>query len=181
MIEILKRIKRELVYKGSILDIYKDTMQLPNGKTEEWDYVAHRMGAAAVLPVLPDGRIVMVRQYRNALERETLEIPAGCRDSLTEDTLVSASRELEEETGYRSDDISFLISLKTTVAFCNEAIDVYLAKKLVKGEQHLDDAEAIEVEIYSLDELCDMIYKGQLQDSKTVSAILAYSNLVNKK
>lgn len=181
MIEILKRIKRELVYKGSILDIYKDTMQLPNGKTEEWDYVAHRMGAAAVLPVLPDGRIVMVRQYRNALERETLEIPAGCRDSLTEDTLVSASRELEEETGYRSDDISFLISLKTTVAFCNEAIDVYLAKNLVKGEQHLDDAESIEVEIHSLDELCDMIYKGQLQDSKTVSAILAYSNLVNKK
>ena len=181
MIEILKRIKRELVYNGSILDIYKDTMQLPNGKTEEWDYVAHRMGAAAVLPVLPDGRIVMVRQYRNALERETLEIPAGCRDSLTEDTLVSASRELEEETGYRSDDISFLISLKTTVAFCNEAIDVYLAKNLVKGEQHLDDAEAIEVEIHSLDELCDMIYKGQLQDSKTVSAILAYSNLVNKK
>ena len=181
MIEILKRIKRELVYKGSILDIYKDTMQLPNGKTEDWDYVAHRMGAAAVLPVLPDGRIVMVRQYRNALERETLEIPAGCRDSLTEDTLVSASRELEEETGYHSDDISFLISLKTTVAFCNEAIDVYLAKNLVKGEQHLDDAEAIEVEIHSLDELCDMIYKGQLQDSKTVSAILAYSNLVNKK
>ncbi len=181
MIEILKRIKRELVYKGSILDIYKDTMQLPNGKTEEWDYVAHRMGAAAVLPVLPDGRIVMVRQYRNALERETLEIPAGCRDSLTEDTLVSASRELEEETGYHSDDISFLISLKTTVAFCNESIDVYLAKNLVKGEQHLDDAEAIEVEIHSLDELCDMIYKGQLQDSKTVSAILAYSNLVNKK
>ena len=181
MIEISERIKRELVYKGSILDIYKDTMQLPNGKTEEWDYVAHRMGAAAVLPVLPDGRIVMVRQYRNALERETLEIPAGCRDSLTEDTLVSASRELEEETGYRSDDISFLISLKTTVAFCNEAIDVYLAKNLVKGEQHLDDAESIEVEIHSLDELCDMIYKGQLQDSKTVSAILAYSNLVNKK
>ena len=181
MIEILKRIKRELVYNGSILDIYKDTMQLPNGKTEEWDYVAHRMGAAAVLPVLPDGRIVMVRQYRNALERETLEIPAGCRDSLTEDTLVSASRELEEETGYHSDDISFLISLKTTVAFCNESIDVYLAKNLVKGEQHLDDAESIEVEIHSLDELCDMIYKGQLQDSKTVSAILAYSNLVNKK
>ena len=109
-----------------------------------------------------------------------MEIPAGCRDSLTEDTLVSASRELEEETGYHSDDISFLISLKTTVAFCNESIDVYLAKNLVKGEQHLDDAEAIEVEIYSLDELCDMIYKGQLQDSKTVSAILAYSNLVNK-
>ncbi len=180
MIDRVKRLKRDLVYKGSILDIYKDTMELPNGKTEEWDFVAHRMGAAAVLPVLPDGRIVMVRQYRNALERETLEIPAGCRDSLTEDTRVSAARELEEETGYSSDDISFLISLRTTVAFCNESIDVYLAKNLKKGAQHLDDAESIDVEIYTVDELCDMIYAGKLQDSKTVSAILAYSNMVNK-
>ena len=78
--EHMKRLKRELMYKGSILDIYKDSMQFPNGKQEEWDFVHHRMGAAAILPVLPDGRIVMVRQYRNALERETLEIPAGCRE-----------------------------------------------------------------------------------------------------
>lgn len=181
MIEEMKRVKRELMYKGSILDIYKDTMEFANGKTEEWDYVAHRMGAAAVLPVLPDGRIVMVRQYRNALERETLEIPAGCRDSLTEDTMVSAARELEEETGYHSDNISFLIALRTTVAFCNESIDVYLAKDLVKGEQHLDEAESIDVEIYTVEELCNMIYEGKLQDSKTVAAILAYSNKVNKK
>ena len=179
MIDRVKRLERQLVYKGSILDIYKDTMLLPNGNTEEWDYVAHRMGAAAVLPVLPDGRIVMVRQYRNALERETLEIPAGCRDSLTEDTRVSAARELEEETGYCSNNISFLISLRITVAFCNESIDVYLAKDLKKGRQHLDDAESIDVEIYTLDELCDMIYAGKLQDSKTVSAILAYSNMLH--
>lgn len=77
MIDEMKRQKRELVYKGSILDIYKDTMQFANGKTEEWDFVSHRKGAAAVLPVLDDGRIIMVRQYRNALERETIEIPAG--------------------------------------------------------------------------------------------------------
>lgn len=76
MIDEMKRQKRELVYKGSILDIYKDTMQFANGKTEEWDFVSHRKGAAAVLPVLDDGRIIMVRQYRNALERETIEIPA---------------------------------------------------------------------------------------------------------
>lgn len=70
MIDEMKRQKRELVYKGSILDIYKDTMQFANGKTEEWDFVSHRKGAAAVLPVLDDGRIIMVRQYRNALERD---------------------------------------------------------------------------------------------------------------
>ena len=73
----LIRTNRELKYAGSILDIYSDTIQFSNGNTEEWDYVAHRNGAAAVIPVLPDGRILLVRQYRNALNRETIEIPAG--------------------------------------------------------------------------------------------------------
>ena len=181
MKEQITRIKRELIHKGTILDIYKDTMQFANGTTEEWDFVSHRKGAAAVLPVLPDGRVILVRQYRNALERETLELPAGCRDSLDEDTKLTAARELEEETGYRSDQISFLLSLRTTVAFCDEFVDVYLAENLVPGEQHLDDAESIDVEIYSLDEVCDMIYAGKMQDSKTVAAILAYSNKVNKR
>lgn len=176
----IKRLNRELVYKGSILDIYKDTMDVGNGKIEEWDYVAHRMGAACVLPVLPDGRVLMVRQYRNALERDTIEIPAGCRDSLEEDTAVCAARELEEETGYKSNKISFLLSLRTTVAFCNELVDVYLAEDLVPGEQHLDDAEDIRVEAFELETLCDMVYRGVIQDGKTVAAIMAYSNKIKK-
>ena len=176
MAEQMKRLKRELAYKGAILDIYKDTMQLANGKTEEWDFVSHRMGAACVLPVLEDGRILMVRQYRNALERETLEIPAGCRDYVGEDTAVWAARELEEETGYRCEKIEFLLSLRTTVAFCDELVDVYLATGLKPGKQHLDEAESIDVEVYTVEELCQMIYEGKLQDSKTVAAILAYSN-----
>lgn len=178
MIEEMKRLNRELMYKGTILDIYKDTMEFANGVTEEWDFVSHRKGAAAVLPVLPDGRVILVRQYRNALERETLELPAGCRDSLDEDTRLTAARELEEETGYRSEKISFLLSLRTTVAFCDEFVDVYLAEELVPGEQHLDEAESIDVEIYPLEEVCEMIYAGKMQDSKTVAAILAYSNKV---
>lgn len=169
-----RRLNRELVYKGTILDIYKDTMDVGNGKTEEWDYVAHRKGAACVLPVLPDGRILMVHQYRNALERDTIEVPAGARDSVTEDTAVCAARELEEETGYKCEKLSFLLSLRTTVAFCNEMVDVYLAENLVPGEQHLDDAEDIRVEAFELDALLDMIYKGMIQDAKTVAAILAY-------
>lgn len=178
MIEKMERLERKLMYRGAILDVYKDTMRFSNGRTEEWDFVSHRMGAAAVLPVLPDGRILMVRQYRNALERETLEIPAGCRDSLTEDTRISAIRELEEETGYRSEKVSFLLSLRSTVAFCDEFIDVYLAEELTPGEQHLDEAESIDVEAYSLEELCAMIYQGKLQDAKTVAAIMAYGNKV---
>ena len=169
-----RRVKRELVYQGTILDIYKDTMDIGMGKTEEWDFVAHRKGAACVLPVLSDGRILMVHQYRNALERDTIEVPAGARNSVNEDTALCAARELEEETGYRSEKISFLLSLRTTVAFCNEMVDVYLAEDLVPGEQHLDDAEDIRVEAFELDTLLDMIYKGIIQDAKTVAAILAY-------
>ena len=180
MSEHAKRIKRELVMKGTILDVYKDTMELPNGKTEEWDFVSHRKGAAAVVAVREDGKLLMVRQYRNALERMTLEIRAGARDSVTEDTKVCAARELEEETGYRSENLSFLLSLRTTVAFCDEFIDVYLARDLVKSTQHLDEGEAIDVEAHDVDELCEMIYAGKIQDSKTVSAILAYKNLLNK-
>lgn len=176
----IKRINRELVYKGSILDIYKDTMDVGNGKIEEWDYVAHRKGAACVVPVLPDGRILMVRQYRNALERDTLEVPAGARDSVTEDTRDCAIRELEEETGYKSNKVSKLLELRTTVAFCNEVVDVYLAENLVPGEQHLDDAEDICVEAFELEELLDKIYSGVIQDAKTVAAILAYSNKLKK-
>lgn len=173
-----ERINRELMYKGTILDIYKDTMQFENGRIEEWDLVSHRMGAAAILPVLPDGKILMVRQYRNALERETLEIPAGARDAKNEDTKLCAIRELEEETGYCSNKVSYLLSLRTTVAFCDEFIDVYLAEDLVEGSQHLDEGESIDVEAYELSQLCDMIYEGRIQDSKTVAAILAYSNKI---
>ena len=180
MSEHAKRMKRELVMKGTILDVYKDTMELPNGKTEEWDFVSHRKGAAAVVAVREDGKLLMVRQYRNALERMTLEIPAGARDSVTEGTKVCAARELEEETGYRSENLTFLISLRTTVAFCDEFIDVYLARDLVKSAQHLDEGEEIQVEAYALEELCDMIYQGRIQDSKTVSAIMAYSNKIKK-
>lgn len=177
----VKRVKRELIRSGAILDIYKDTMELPDGKREEWDFVSHRKGAAAVVPVRDDGKILMVRQYRNAIERMTLEIPAGSRDSVTEDTKVCAARELEEETGYQSDDLTFLISLKTTVAFCDEFIDVYLARHLKPGKQHLDDGEFIDVEVCDIEELCDQIYQGKIQDSKTVAALLAYKNLINQK
>lgn len=177
----LKRVKRELLRKGAILDIYTDTMQLPNGKIEEWDFLSHRMGAAAVVPVREDGKILMVRQYRNAIDRMTLEIPAGSRDSVTEDTKICAARELEEETGYRSDNLVRILSLKTTVAFCDEFIDVYLARDLKPGKQHLDEGEFIDVEAFDVDELCKKIYAGELQDAKTVSAILAYKNLLNEE
>lgn len=173
--EKITRLKRELVAKGHIFDYYHDTMQIPNGNVAVWDFIQHK-GAAAVLPVREDGKILMVRQFRNALDRDTLEIPAGGLNGADEPTDVAAMRELEEETGYKCDRVELLLSIRTAVAFCNEKIDIYLAKDLQLSEQNLDEDEYIDVEAYTVDELLDMIYAGTIQDSKTVSAILAYKS-----
>lgn len=174
MEEKFQRLDRELVYKGTVVDFYKDTVQTPAGHIVKWDFIGHR-GAAAVVPVREDGKLLMVRQYRNALDRYTLEIPAGgLNEEGDEPSRLAAARELEEETGYRSDDLELLLTIHTTVAFCNERIDIYLARNLVKSEQHLDEDEFIKVEAYSPEELAQMILEGRIQDSKTISAVLAY-------
>lgn len=169
-----KRLKRELVAKGAIIDYYQDTMMIPNGNTAKWDLIDHK-GAAAVVAVREDGKLLMVRQYRNALERETLEIPAGGLNGREEPTAVAAVRELEEETGYTCDNVELLSTIYTTVAFCNEKIDIYLAKDLKPGRQHLDEDEYLNVEAYSLEELKQMIFDRKLQDSKTICGILTYA------
>ena len=137
MAEEFKRLKRELVYKGAIVNFYKDTIQVANGNVVEWDFIGHQ-GAAAVVPVRADGKILMVRQYRNALDRYTLEIPAGGLNGPDEPTKDAAARELEEETGYAAGKMEWLITVRTTVAFCNEKIDIYLATDLTAGAVRQD-------------------------------------------
>lgn len=171
--EEIKRIKRELVHKGHIIDLYEDTMAIPNGNTALWDLVDHK-GAAAIVPVLDDGRIIMVRQYRNALERRTIEIPAGGYEKKDKSPMECAIRELEEETGYKSDNVEHLIDIFTTVAFCNEKIFIYVARDLAPSKQHLDEDEYVDVVPYTVDELVEMIFSGQIQDSKTICAIMTY-------
>ena len=170
-----KRLKRDLVAKGVIIDYYQDTMLIPNGNTAKWDLIDHK-GAAAVVAVREDGKLLMVRQYRNALERETLEIPAGGLNGREEPTMDAARRELEEETGYTCGSMELLNSIYTTVAFCNEKIDIYLARGLQKGRQHLDEDEYLNVEAHSLEELKQMIYDCKIQDSKTICGILTYAS-----
>jgi ADP-ribose pyrophosphatase len=149
-------------------------MQIPNGNVAKWDLIDHK-GAAAVVAVREDGKLLMVRQYRNALERETLELPAGGLNGREEPTIKAAARELEEETGYVSSDLELLTSIYTTVAFCNEKIDIYLAVNLKPGTQHLDEDEFLNVEAWSVEELKQMIFDGKIQDSKTICGVLTYA------
>ncbi len=180
MAEEVRRIKRELVHRGAVIDLYCDTMEFENGNTAKWDYI-HHDGAAAVVPVTDEGRILMVRQYRNALERYTLEIPAGKLDDPKEEGIVCASRELEEETGYRSENLEWMITLRTTVAFCNERIEIFAAHNLIPSKQHLDEDEYIDVKSYTIEELKEKIFSGEIEDSKTVAALLAYDTKYNRK
>ena len=126
------------MYRGSILDIYRDHMVWENGHTEDWDFVSHRNGAAAIVAVDNEGKLLMVRQYRNALERETLEVPAGARDSVNEDTAVCAARELEEETGARADTFINLGVFYPTCGYCNEKIYLYYVIAYYIHLQHWD-------------------------------------------
>lgn len=173
--EKFERLGRSLVAHGAIIDYYQDTIKVPNGNIVKWDLIDHK-GAAAVVPIDEQGRIIMVSQYRNALDRYTLEIPAGGLQNAEEPTKDAAARELAEETGYRSDHLEFLLSIRTTVAFCNEKIDIYVADHLVPGSQHLDEDEFVNVKAYTVEELTEMIHSGKIQDSKTIVAIMTYKD-----
>lgn len=171
--EPVKRLKRELRAQGTVIGLYKDTVEV-NGQIAEWDYI-HHDGAACVVAVTDNGKLLMVRQYRNALDRFTLELPAGKLDSPDEPTIECAIRELEEETGYVAGKMEYLLTVNTTVAFCNEKVDVYLATGLSKTAQHLDPEEEINVEEWDIEDLKKLIYEGKLTDGKTIAGIMTYA------
>ena len=171
--EPVERVKRTLAYKGRIIEVYKDNVRFSDGRESVWDYIDH-IGAAAVVPVTAEGKILLVKQYRNALDRFTYELPAGKRDAADEPMEVCAARELEEETGYIAGKLLPLITVNTTVAFCNEKIGIFAALDLQKTEQHLDVDEEIELYEFTPEELLDMIRQQKMTDSKTVAGILAY-------
>lgn len=175
-----KRLKRTEIYNGIRVHLVKDRLLTPESKEVDWELILHP-GAAAVIPVDQDGKILMVRQYRNACDCYTLEIPAGCLDSPDEDPKACAYRELEEETGYKSNDIDYLFNFYSSIGICDEVIYIYTAKNLIESVQNLDDDEFVEVERYSLEELIEMIFSGEILDNKTISSILMYKESLNKK
>ena len=173
--EECKRIKRELMYHGVVVDFYKDTMKMPNGHEVAWDLISHK-GAAAVVAVKDDGTLFMVTQYRNPLERMTLELPAGGLNSREEPPEVCALRELEEETGHIAGKMEHLMDIYTTVAFCDEKISLFVATDLKPSRQNLDEDEFLDVVSYPVEDLIQMIYDGKIQDSKTICGLMAYYN-----
>ena len=172
-------IKSDLVFKGKVIDIFHDTITLPNGKEALREVAVHR-GASAIVPVDSNGNIILVRQYRHPIKKEVLEIPAGVLEK-GEDFKTAALRELEEEIGYKAKDAVFLTSLNTSLGFCDEVIYIYLADNLEKSVQNLDEEEFITVEKFSLQTVLDMIMSGKITDAKTIAGILIYNQILNNK
>ncbi len=174
-----KKLGREHVYAGRRINVYKQRMLTPENKETDWDIVEH-FGGSAIVAVDDEGKILIVKQYRATCDDFTLEIPAGALDSRDEDPFYTAKRELREETGYISEDISFLCKFYSSVGIFDEIIHIYLAKNLIESEQDLDEHEEVEIYRYSLKELTHMIFSGEIVDAKTIVGILGYKEMLEK-
>ncbi len=173
MSNFFKREKMELAYKAHIFDVYNDYLTLPDGNKVVYDYIEHVPGAC-ILPVDDDGNIMLVSQYRNAVDDLTLEVPAGCMNK-SEAPEECAKRELEEETGYIADDIIYVMKTYLLISTSNEYTYVYIGKNLRPGKKNMDPEEFINVKKFTLNEALDMIKNGKIIDSKTIIAIYAYA------
>ena len=167
-----------LVYQGVFLRVRRDLARLPDGSEHAREWVMHP-GAAAMLALGDDGRVLMVRQWRYAMRRAYLEIPAGKIDP-GESSLQTAQRELLEETGHVARQWALLTQIHPAIGFSNELIDIYLARGLGTAARPTPDhGELIDVEWRTLGELVDEVRAGRLPDVKTQIAVLHLQRLVD--
>ena len=167
-----KSVSREIVYRGRILDVAVEKHEMPNGRQSNFEIIRHP-GGAAVLPILQDGRVLLIRQFRPAIGAMVYEIPAG-RLEPNESAQECAGRELIEEVGYAAAQIVPLGGFWSTVGFCDEYIHLFLGKELVATQQALEPDEVIELCPMSLAEALNKVKNGEILDSKTQLALLRY-------
>ena len=165
-----KRIDGELKYKGIIIDVFRDRAELCDGRIVNREVVRHP-GGVSILPIDDEGNCYMVRQYRYPAQKVMLEVPAGKLEH-GEEHFSCAVRELSEETGFTADRFEYLGAFFTSPGFSTEKLHVYLALGLHAGASHPDDGEFLNVEKLRLPELSDMVMRGEIDDAKTVIAVL---------
>jgi len=169
----LKQLKRDVLYRGRIFDLFVDEVEYPSGNRSVRE-IAHHPGGAVTVPLLDDGRVIMVRQLRYPLGRHILELPAG-KLNPGEDPAIAAARELEEETGWVAGGLEKLTSIYTTPGFCDEELHLYLATGLTRspdGHRREEGEFTMTVETFPLDEALAMVDRGELKDGKTIVGLL---------
>jgi len=168
----------ENIYQGSFLDVRKDIVQLPNGKTSTREWIDHP-GAVCIIPILPDGKLALIRQFRYPVQMEMIELPAGKLDS-GEKPEVCAKRELEEEIGYKPEKLKFLTHIHPAIGFANEVMWLFLAENLIESQSNCDEDEFIEIMPTTIQDAIEMVWDGTITDVKTVIGILWAERLFKK-
>ena len=166
-----KQIDSQCIYKGKILDLYRDEVALPNGAAGVREYIRH-VGAVCVVPVTEDGKVVLEKQFRYPFHDVLTEIPAGKLDGKTEPPEDAARRELREETGAEAAELIGLGEYYPTCAYSDEVIHMYLARGISFGERKLDEDEFLNVELVPLENAVRDVLDGKIKDGKTQAALL---------
>jgi len=160
------RIDGELAYDGHFLKVTRDRIKLPDGSESQREFIRHP-GAVVILPLLPDGRVLLERQFRYPNDRVFIEFPAGKIDP-GEEALATAKRELEEETGYTAREWNFVCTIHNAIAYSDEHLDIFLARDLTQGQARLDEGEFLELFTATIPELLEMVRRGEITDVKTI-------------
>lgn len=173
-----EKLESKDIFQGHIFKIHLDKVKISDGSVRPREVVEHN-GGVCVVPVDSDGGVYMVRQYRYAVGKSLLEIPAGKLEA-GEEPLSAAKRELSEETGCTSENWTSLGVMYPTPGYCSEALHVYMATDLIRGEAHLDDGEILDVEKIQMKQLIDMIMAGDICDGKTVFGVMKAHAFLNQ-
>ena len=170
-------ISSKQVYEGSFLDVRKDIVNLPDGNTSTREWINHP-GAACIIPVLSDGRLALIKQYRYPVKSIMIELPAGKLDA-GEDPEECAVRELEEEIGYSAGKLTFVSKIHPAIGFANEEMWIFLAENLIKSQKNTDRDEFDELIPTSIKDSVKMVWNGTITDVKTIIGILWAERLLS--
>ncbi len=171
------RIDGEVAYDGRFLQVHRDHIRLPDGKTSHREFIRHP-GAVAILPLFDDGRVLLERQFRYPLNKVFIEFPAGKIDP-GEDHLVCAKRELLEETGITAGRWDFIATIHNAIAYSDEHLELFLARDLTVGKAQLDDGEFIETFTATVPAMLAMIQRGEITDVKTIIGAFWLEKVLN--